>query len=124
MDSKGRVTQRRCRVSTGVQHTAGQAVGVRIYQLQVTLRDSSPLIWRRLLVRSDTTISQLHDVVQIAMGWEDLHLQQFLIHGKSYGVYYDGGIVFSDDPRHVRLADFRLRKGERFLYEYDLGDWW
>jgi hypothetical protein len=24
----------------------------------------------------------------------------------------------------VRLTDFRLRKGERFDYEYDFGDYW
>lgn len=106
------------------RNAVGPAAGITVYQLRVTLRDVSPLVWRRLLVRGDTTIAQLHDVLQIAMGWEDLHLQQFLIHGKSYGVYHDGGITFADDPSQVCLADFRLRKGERFLYEYDFGDWW
>lgn len=60
---------------------------IRVYQLKVALRDISPLIWRRLLVTSNTTIAQLHDIVQIAMGWEDLHLHQFRIHGKAYGIY-------------------------------------
>jgi len=45
-----------------------------VYQLKVSLRDISPLVWRRLLVPSETTIAYLHDVVQIAMGWEDMHL--------------------------------------------------
>ena len=62
-----------------------------IYHLRVTLRDVSPLVWRRVLVRSDTTIAQLHDVLQIAMGWEDAHLQQFRMHGKADGVYHEGG---------------------------------
>ncbi len=87
---------------------------IRVYQLKVSLRDISPMIWRRLLVTSETTIAQLHDIVQIAMGWEDLHLHQ----------YRDGGISFADNPYQVMLAAFKLRKGERFIYEYDMGDFW
>ena len=95
-----------------------------IYQLKVVLRDVTPLVWRRLLVTSTTTIADLHTIIQIAMGWEDLHLHQFRIYGKTYGVYRDGGMSFADDPHQVTLADFRLRVGERFLYEYDMGDFW
>jgi hypothetical protein len=36
-----------------------------IYQLRIVLRGISPLIWRRLLVRSDTTLAQLHLMLQI-----------------------------------------------------------
>src|ERR1039457_3226111 len=32
-----------------------------IYQLRLVLRGISPLIWRRLLVRSDSTVAQLHE---------------------------------------------------------------
>jgi hypothetical protein len=95
-----------------------------VYQLPVSLRAVSPMVWRRLLVTSDTTIARLHAIVQTALGWEDLHLQQFRIHGKRYGVHKGGGIWFDDDPHQVRLCDFRLRPGERFGYEYDLGDFW
>jgi len=94
------------------------------YQLKVVLRDVTPLVWRRLLVASTTTIADLHAIIQLAMGWEDLHLHQFLIYGKAYGVYRDGGITFADNPHQVRLADFRLRAGERFRYDYDFGDDW
>ena len=97
---------------------------VKVYQLKVSLRDISPLIWRRLLVRSDTTIAQLHEILQIAMGWEDVHLHRFRIFGKEYGVYRAGGMLFDDDPHQVTLAGFKLRPGERFIYEYDLGDFW
>jgi hypothetical protein len=95
-----------------------------IYQLKITLRGLSPLIWRRLLVSAETTIAQLHSIVQTAMGWEDLHLHRFRIHGRAYGVAWSGGLFFADDPAQLRLSRFRLRAGERFLYEYDLGDLW
>jgi len=85
--------------------------GVGIYRLHVWLRQISPMIWRRLLVRSDSTIT-------------DLHYIRFHIHGQDYGVYHDGGIGFSTDPGHVQLGDFRFRVNERFLYEYDLNDGW
>jgi len=97
---------------------------VKVYQLKISLRAITPMIWRRLLVTSDTTIAQLHDFLQIVMGWEDLHLHQFRIHGKAYGIYRDGGISFADNPHQVTLADFKPRKGERFVYDYDMGDFW
>jgi len=70
---------------------------VRVDQPKVSLRAITPLIWRRLRVTSDTTIAQLYAVLQIAMGWEDLHLHQFRMHGKAYDIYRDGGMSFADD---------------------------
>ena len=60
---------------------------ISIYQLYISLRRISPLVWRRVLVKGTTSIAQLHDIVQCSMGWEDLHLHRFCIHGKDYGVY-------------------------------------
>src|SRR6266545_6375189 len=97
---------------------------VKVYQLKISLRDISPMIWRRVLVESDTSITHLHAVLQIAMGWEDLHLHRFRVHGKAYGISRAGGILFDDDACQVRLSDFKLRAGERFVYEYDMGDFW
>jgi len=40
-----------------------------IYQLKVVLMGiTSPMIWRRLLVRDDSTITDLHYILQITMG--------------------------------------------------------
>src|SRR5712692_3465290 len=95
-----------------------------VYQLRVVLRAVSPLIWRRLLVRSNSTIADLHVTLQLALGWSDEHLNRFVIHGREYGVWHDGGIGFRDDPRHVRLTNLGLRVRERFLYEYDFTNGW
>lgn len=82
------------------------------------------MVWRRLLVRSDSTIADLHYTLQIAIGWSDTHLNRFHIHGKDFGVYHSGGMGFADNPEHLYLADFSFRIRERFLYEYDFGDAW
>jgi hypothetical protein len=95
-----------------------------IYQLKVALRGISPLIWRRLLVHAETSIADLHHILQLVMGWTNSHLHRFLIHGKEYGIAYDGGTGFDDDPTRVRLRDFRFRLHERFLYGYDFSDNW
>ncbi len=95
-----------------------------IYQIKVALQGISPMIWRRLLIPGDSTISDLHYIFQIAMGWRDEHLHQFRIHGKGYGIAKIGGITFSDDPDSVRLKDLGLRISERFYYEYDFTDGW
>jgi len=38
-----------------------------LYQLRVVLRGISPLIWRRMLVHSDTTLAHLHTILQIGV---------------------------------------------------------
>ncbi len=95
-----------------------------IYQLRVALEGISPLIWRRLLVPGDYSIADLHFILQIAFDWDDWNLHRFFIHGKDYGIYHSGGMSFSDDPFQVRLADFKFRKSEKFLYEYDFFNSW
>ena len=95
-----------------------------VYQLRVVLRGVSPLIWRRLAVRSDSTIADLHAALQLAFGWSDEHLNRFVVHGREYGAAHPGGLWFRDDPEEVQLADLGLRVGERFLCEYDFFDGW
>ena len=95
-----------------------------IYQLRAVMRGISPLVWRRLLVRSDSTVAQLHEALQIAFGWDDEHLNRFEIRGREYAVYRDGGGMIGIDARGVRLDGLKLRRLEGFVYEYDFGDSW
>jgi hypothetical protein len=88
-----------------------------IYQLRIVLRGISPLIWRRLLVRSDTTLTQLHLMLQILFDWSNQHLHHFHIFGKDYG---SNGA----DTRHVMLSAFGFQRGERFRYIYNFFAQW
>jgi len=88
-----------------------------IYQIKVTLLWSSPPIWRRLLVPSDIALSELHDLVQRAMGWDDSHLHEFDCRGKRYGPTdpQQGGPDRIDECK-VRLRPFvpsGARRGDR-----------
>src|ERR1700680_3212957 len=53
---------------------------IAIYQLRVVLCGVSPLVWRRLLVVSETSLGELHEMLQSAFGWSGEHLHRFLIH--------------------------------------------
>ncbi len=61
-----------------------------VYQLKVVLQGISPMIWRRILVHSDSTIADLHYTLQIVMGWTDSHLHRFIgrASGKCGNEYY------------------------------------
>jgi len=102
----------------------GDIGSIEVYRLHILLHEISPAIWRRVLVRSDSTIEDLHYIMQLLMGWSDYHLNRFTIHGKGFGVFHVGGTGFSDDPSKVHLSDFEFRPKERFLYEYDYIDEW
>lgn len=102
----------------------GKADTLRAYQNKAVLNDISPMIWRCFLVRSDTTLAQLHSVLQIAMGWSDDYLHQFRIHGKDYCIPRMHGVEYYRDARELHLGDFRLRAGERFSYTYNMTAPW
>jgi len=98
-----------------------------VYQLKVTLRDIRPPIWRRIEIREDATLTQLHRVLRLAVGWEDSHLHQFVIGGRVYSAP-DPDDELSDrrviDEGKVRLAEVVSGVGTEFEYEYDFGDGW
>ncbi len=97
-----------------------------IYQIKVTLEDSRPPIWRRLLVPGDVTLAQLHDIIQIAMGWEGYHLHQFIVGKTYYGEPHPDYEPWAEmrDERKVTLRQIAPREGMKFRYEYDFGDSW
>ncbi len=82
------------------------------------------MIWRRLLVPARMTLYELHRAIQITFGWEDYHLHAFKLHGRDYSTTRTGERHRDPSGKEVRLADLRLRLGQRIIYEYDFGDMW
>lgn len=98
----------------------GVCSGGEIYQLRVVIAGISPLIWRRLLVTAETTIAQLHTIVQTVFGWSGEHLHRFTVHGREFG----SGELWCAPGARVRLVDLGLREKERFTYSYNFfADW-
>lgn len=98
-----------------------------IYQLKITLKDYRPPIWRRVQIRSDITLAQLHWVIQFSMGWTNSHLHSFTIQGIEYGVPMpEFGFDEIDlwDERPVKLSKVISGEAFKFSYLYDFGDSW
>lgn len=57
-----------------------------ILQLKVRLLGISPMIWR-VLVPASTTLRELHGILQVAMGWEGIHLFLFDVYAVRYGSF-------------------------------------
>ncbi len=101
-----------------------------VYQLKITLKGLSPPIWRRVQVRGDTSLAELHDVVQAAMGWHHAHLHEFTVAGTAYGPanpYGAGPDPFGMAEVHdegVPLDRLDLQPRSTFRYQYDFGDDW
>ena len=98
----------------------------RFLQLKVVLKDISPPIWRRFVVPSDFSLAQLHECLQIIMGWDNYHLYEFIVGGRRDGQHYTVIMDGFDDHEDAEDHDlnFLTRKGMKFSYFYDFGDSW
>lgn len=100
----------------------------KVYQLKVTLNQSKPPIWRRILVSNHIDLGEFHRILQIAMGWTDSHLHQFISGRTVYSTPYDelGGDLEMECEDESKYKLSRLLKKERdsLVYEYDFGDGW
>jgi hypothetical protein len=93
-----------------------------IVSLKVTLRGAKPPIWRRLLAPASITLADLHEAIQVAMGWQGGHLHVFDIDGRSYGDRASVDDVA--DERRMTLGAVCRSGVARFAYTYDFGDDW
>ncbi|WP_240720923.1 plasmid pRiA4b ORF-3 family protein [Pseudarthrobacter sp. NamE2] len=108
-------------------------------EVRVELVDSEPKIWRQLEVRGSLTLDQVHQVLQAAFGWEDMHLHRFTADDPFAPLRPVNGEVPEalqwlprrecDEPGERPEEDFSLEQllalgaGAAF-YEYDFGDNW
>ncbi|MBS1792100.1 MAG: plasmid pRiA4b ORF-3 family protein [Acidobacteria bacterium] len=99
----------------------------KVFELKITLCDTDPPIWRRVLVTNKATLGDLHWIIQLSMGWTNSHLHQFIIDG----VYYsdpefelDEGLNEVRDERRTTLGKVIIGENVQFIYEYDFGDSW
>ncbi len=84
------------------------------------MREVVPAVVRVVDVPSSATLPELHDIFQVALGWTDSHLHQFIAGGLRYGVPHVDDFDDERDEAGMRLADLPTRFG----YVYDFGDNW
>ncbi len=95
-----------------------------VFQIKIVLSGTDPLpIWRTVLCKSDATLAEFHDVIQVAMGWCDCHLHKFNVEDREIGnadFRLDDYRDDAEDEREITLEDV----APSFEYEYDFGDGW
>jgi hypothetical protein len=95
-----------------------------VIRLHISLIDSVPLIWRRLLIPATVRLDKLHRIFQDTMGWTDSHLHMFRMGDDVLYTSYDHDLLQGElDERTVTLEQ-ALGDHTRFMYDYDFGDNW
>jgi hypothetical protein len=94
-----------------------------VYQLKITLKDVRPPIWRRALV-PDCSLEELHEIIQVAMGWENYHLFDFEVGGERYTDSRGADELEMEDASQVLLSELVPKEKFKFGYTYDFGDDW
>jgi hypothetical protein len=94
-----------------------------VFELRITLRDIKPTIWRRVRVPAAASLSLLHEVIQVTVGWTNSHLHDFLIGDIRFGVIDTEDEMFLVDEEGAPLGAV-AHEGSTFIYRYDYGDDW
>lgn len=94
------------------------------YQIKVSLNGVRPPVWRRLLIPSSMDLAELHSIIQVAMGWTNSHLHEFVVGRARYG---EPDPDFADDTTSeygVRVDSVLRKEKQSIVYTYDFGDGW
>ena len=96
-----------------------------IFQIKITLKGIDPPIWRRIHT-PDCTLEELHEIIQVTMGWDFEHLYRFTIGGMDYADPAMTSDEEVEDACGIRLSAILPAENRRprFSYEYDFGDEW
>lgn len=128
MAKKKPTSEDRSRAVSKSSRVSAKSTPGTIYQLKITLNDIQPPVWRRVQTR-DCTLGQLHDIIQIVMGWDDYHLHEFEIGEERYGLpeQWESGLHEPEvrNSRKIKLSQLVEQGVKKFHYQYDMGDsWW
>ena len=106
---------------------------MKAYQLKITIKDTHPPIWRRVIVPAGLSFSQLAIILNTTMGWCGYHLNSFTV--KNAGLLLED---IDDDFEPFMFVEldtvnqneyiideiFDLDEVKSFTYTYDFGDDW
>ena len=102
--------------------------GGRILQLNIRLKDVTPIIWRRILVRENINFYTLNEIIQKAMGWSGFQQYEFQIQGQRISEENQEDLWDENTEiiqvKEKTLGEYYLESNDLFLYTYDFGDNW
>jgi hypothetical protein len=87
------------------------------------MSEVEPTVVRVLDVPAGVLLPELHDILQVAIGWTDSHLHQFVAGDIRYGMPDIDGFNELDEERSETGVPLRSLPA-RFTYLYDFGDGW
>lgn len=97
--------------------------GPTVHVLRVSLREVEPVVWRRLVVRSEMPLPKLNQALERVMGWEGYHLHMFDVGGILFGEPdEDADYVINEKAATVKHVLPRV--GATLRWDYDFGDGW
>lgn len=104
-----------------------------VYQFKITLNNSKPPIWRRIVVPSDYSFWDLHVAIQNCMGWYGYHLHIFEMINPALNRKVEIGIPEQENGVFYRIvlpevkeqiSKYFNENNRNARYEYDFGDSW
>lgn len=93
---------------------------MRTVRLRITMSEVVPEVSRTVDVPAASTLPELHQLLQSALGWTDSHLHQFVVGDRRWGMPH---LEWDDDQLDETGACLR-DLGTSFVYLYDFGDGW
>jgi len=101
------------------------------YQIKISIRDTHPLVWRRLQIPSGITFHELNAIIQIAFGWCGYHLYSFEIGATLHemGMFIElpsedvYGYYETINSKNTKIDKY-FSEYKRMKYIYDFGDNW
>ena len=101
-----------------------------VYCIKIVLNEINPPVWRRVHITSDTTLADLHLIIQSTMGWNNdaahcfiknsVKLRPRARHRDSASADHKPVLSYKD----ARVSHLFSAPGDTVLYTYSSGDGW
>ena len=93
--------------------------------LKITIEDTHPPVWRRLVVPENISFYDLHRVIQLVFGWEDMHMHIFEAPQNRFEIVANSKDAYTDFFMEKKLPVSAVAEHENWIrYVYDMGDDW
>lgn len=94
------------------------------YICKIVIEDTHPPVWRRVMIPEQITFYELHEVIQVLFGWENMHLHEFIIPSDRIRLISKEAELHGTFFEEETLIDSFFKKYKWIRYVYDFGDEW